>query len=103
MGAGGSPAERHPIAVNQLVFHREVQIRECPQESCDELLPGTDFAHGLGIARDVNDAIGLEGPVGSRNVAAIETLHPTPLVLQYRVNHMEVAPMSLGRAAGRGR
>jgi len=82
MRAGGCPAERNQIALNELIFHREVQIRECSQEAGDELLPGADSAQWLCIARYVDDAIGPERSVGARHVAAIETLDPTPLVLQ---------------------
>ena len=102
MCARGSPTERHQIALNQLILHREVEIGKGPQEARHELFPRADSTQWLINARDMDDAIWQERFVGGRHVATIETLNPKPLVLYQRVNrHVRRSDRRGERAAGR--
>src|SRR6476620_7157404 len=44
MRPGCTPAERDPVPVDDLIFHREVEVGERAQKSCDQLLPRTQSA-----------------------------------------------------------
>src|SRR5687768_10845249 len=44
MRTRGAPPERHPIPLDQLILHREVEVGESAQEPRHELLPRADPA-----------------------------------------------------------
>jgi hypothetical protein len=62
--AGSSPTECDQITLDQLILHREVEIRKGPQEAPNELFPRADATQWLRNASDMDDAIWHKCSVG---------------------------------------